>query len=101
MAPHSPLGPIALAACLQVDAISYNAFIQEQTLGIHYNQSNDVLDYIVNRDVFQYLEGYAAIPRGLGLGIEIDEAHVIERAKEGHRWRNTIWRHADGSFAEW
>ncbi len=37
MAPHCPLGPIALAACLQVDAVSYNAFIQEQSLGIHYN----------------------------------------------------------------
>ncbi|MGO8658135.1 enolase C-terminal domain-like protein, partial [Rhizobium ruizarguesonis] len=35
LAPHCPLGPIALAACLQVDAVSYNAFIQEQSLGIH------------------------------------------------------------------
>jgi galactonate dehydratase len=101
LAPHCPLGPIALAACLQVDAISYNAFIQEQSLGIHYNQSNDILDYIVNKDVFQYSDGYVAIPQGPGLGIEVDEAYVIERAKEGHRWRNPIWRHADGSFAEW
>jgi galactonate dehydratase len=31
----------------------------------------------------------------------VDEAYVIERAKEGHRWRNPIWRHEDGSFAEW
>lgn len=35
LAPHCPLGPIALAASLQVDAICYNAFIQEQSLGIH------------------------------------------------------------------
>jgi galactonate dehydratase len=90
LAPHCPLGPIALAACLQ-----------EQSLGIHYNQSNDILDYIVNKDVFQYSDGYVAIPQGPGLGIEVDEAYVIERAKEGHRWRNPIWRHADGSFAEW
>ena len=27
LAPHCPLGPVALAACLQVDAVSYNAFI--------------------------------------------------------------------------
>ena len=26
-APHCPLGPIALAACLQVDATCHNAFI--------------------------------------------------------------------------
>ena len=35
------------------------------------------------------------------LGIEINEEYVIERAAVGHRWRNPIWRHADGSFAEW
>ncbi|TGV81611.1 galactonate dehydratase, partial [Mesorhizobium sp. M00.F.Ca.ET.158.01.1.1] len=32
VAPHCPLGPIALAACLQLDAVSYNCFIQEQSL---------------------------------------------------------------------
>jgi galactonate dehydratase len=51
LAPHCPLGPIALAACLQVDAVSYNAFIQEQSLGIHYNKGNDILDYISNKEV--------------------------------------------------
>ena len=37
LAPHCPLGPIALASCLNVDAVSYNAVIQEQSIGIHYN----------------------------------------------------------------
>jgi galactonate dehydratase len=46
LALHCPLGPIALAACLQLDAACYNAFIQEQSLGIHYNESNDLLDYV-------------------------------------------------------
>ena len=101
LAPHCPLGPIALAACLQVDAVSYNAFIQEQSLGIHYNQGNDILDYIANKEVFHYEDGFVSIPQGPGLGIEVDEAYVIERAKEGHRWRNPVWRHADGSVAEW
>ncbi|UES56178.1 galactonate dehydratase [Roseibium aggregatum] len=101
LAPHCPLGPIALAACLQVDAVSYNAFIQEQSLGIHYNKSNDLLDYITNADVFAYADGFAAIPQGPGLGIEVNEDYVVERAKEGHRWRNPIWRHEDGSLAEW
>ncbi|TPN89808.1 galactonate dehydratase [Mesorhizobium sp. CU2] len=101
VAPHCPLGPIALAACLQLDAVSYNCFIQEQSLGIHYNAANDLLDYAANKDVFRYQEGYVAIPDGPGLGVEIDEDYVKERAKEGHRWRNPIWRHKDGSFAEW
>ena len=101
LAPHCPLGPIALAACLQIDAVSYNAFIQEQSLNIHYNQDNDILDYITNREVFDYKDGFVSIPQGPGLGVEVDEAYVIERAKTGHRWRNPVWRHEDGSFAEW
>jgi galactonate dehydratase len=49
LALHCPLGPIALAACLQLDA-AYNAFIQEQSLGIHYNESNDLLDYVRDQE---------------------------------------------------
>jgi galactonate dehydratase len=101
VAPHCPLGPVALAACLQLDAVAYNAVIQEQSLGIHYNTSNDLLDYIVDPTVFAYSDGSVAIPQGPGLGIEVDEDYVRQRAVEGHRWRNPVWRHADGSFAEW
>lgn len=101
LAPHCPLGPIALAACLQVDATSHNAFIQEQSLGIHYNAGNDILDYIKDRTVFDYNDGYVKIPKGPGLGIEIDEDYVRERAKVGHNWKNPVWRHRDGSIAEW
>jgi len=101
LALHCPLGPIALAANLQLDAVCYNAFIQEQSLGIHYNQGNDLLDYVVDRSVFAYADGFVAIPDGPGLGIEVNRDYVRERAAVGHRWRNPIWRHADGSFAEW
>ncbi|TBW36986.1 galactonate dehydratase [Siculibacillus lacustris] len=101
LALHCPLGPIALAANLQIDAVCYNAFIQEQSLGIHYNQGNDLLDYVVDRSVFAYADGFVAIPEGPGLGIEVNEDYVKERAAAGHRWRNPVWRHADGSFAEW
>lgn len=101
LALHCPLGPIALAANLQIDAGCYNAFIQEQSLGIHYNQANDLLDYVNNREVFAYEDGMVKIPSGPGLGIEVNEAYVRERAAEGHRWRNPVWRHKDGSFAEW
>lgn len=101
LAPHCPLGPIALAACLAVDAVSYNAVIQEQSLGIHYNKSNDLLDYVTDPSVFDYADGMVKIPSGPGLGVDINEEYVIERAEQGHRWRNPVWRHADGSFAEW
>ncbi len=101
LAPHCPLGPIALAACLQIDAVSHNAFIQEQSLGIHYNQGNDLLDYLVDPTVFQYADGFVPIPQGVGLGIEINEEAVRAAAQIGHTWRNPVWRQADGSVAEW
>lgn len=100
-APHCPLGPIALAACLQVDATCHNAFIQEQSLGIHYNKGGELLDYIKNKEVFNYTNGFVNIPDGPGLGIEVDEDHVRKMAATGHNWTNPIWRHADGSVAEW
>ena len=101
VAPHCPLGPIALAACLQVDATCHNVFIQEQSLGIHYNQGSDLLDYIVDKNVFKYENGFVKIPDGPGLGIEVNEEKVKEMAKIGHNWRNPLWRHPDGSVAEW
>lgn len=101
LAPHCPLGPIALAACLQVDAVSHNAFIQEQSLGIHYNQGNDLLDYLDDPLTFGYQDGYVNLPTEPGLGISVNEEKVREMAKIGHRWRNPVWRLDDGSIAEW
>ena len=101
LAPHCPLGPIALAASLQIDAICYNAFIQEQSLGIHYNTGGDLTDYVTEAGGFTVNGGMLDIPQGPGLGIEVDEAMVIERARTGHKWRAPVWRHTDGSIAEW
>jgi galactonate dehydratase len=98
---HCPLGPIALAACLQLDACTYNAFIQEQSLGIHYNVGNDLLDYVSDPGRFRYQDGFVTIPSGPGLGIDVNEELVVERARQGHRWRSPVWRHRDGSVAEW
>lgn len=101
LAPHCPLGPIALASCLQVDANRYNAVIQEQSMGIHYNQGCDLLDYLKDPSVFDYDQGYIDVLEGPGLGIEIDEEVLMKNAQIGHNWKNPIWRHEDGSFAEW
>ena len=101
VAPHCPLGPISLAASLQLDACTPNAFIQEQSLGIHYNEGSDLLDYLKDPAVFAYEKGYVAILKGPGLGIEIDEEKVREAAKVGHNWRNPVWRNEDGTVAEW
>jgi galactonate dehydratase len=100
LAPHCPLGPIALAACVQVDAVAPNALIQEQSLGIHYNEGTDELAYLADQSVFEYEEGYVDLPDDPGLGIEIDEEVVRERA-DSPDWHNPVWRHDDGSVAEW
>ncbi|WP_276302184.1 galactonate dehydratase [Halorussus lipolyticus] len=100
LAPHCPLGPIALASCVQVDACTPNALIQEQSLDIHYNQTSDVLDYLADSSVGAYDSGYVELPDAPGLGVEIDEEVVRERAGEVN-WHNPVWRHDDGSVAEW
>ncbi|MEF3311512.1 galactonate dehydratase [Paenibacillus sp. GYB004] len=101
VAPHCPLGPIALASCLQLDTCSPNAFIQEQSLGIHYNQGSDLLDYLKDPSVFAYKDGFVANLNGPGLGIEVNEEKVREMAAVGHNWRNPVWRQEDGTVAEW
>jgi galactonate dehydratase len=101
VAPHCPLGPICLAASLQLDFCTPNAFIQEQSLGIHYNEGSDLLDYLVDPSVFDYHDGHVNRLTAPGLGIEVDEEKVREMARVGHNWRNPIWRNADGSMTEW
>ena len=98
---HCPLGPIALATCLQIDFCTPNAFIQEQSLGIHYNQGSDLLDYLEDSTVFKYDNGYVLKPTEPGLGITINEEHVRRMAEVGHQWKNPVWRDEDGVVAEW
>lgn len=101
-APHCPLGPIALSACLQVDATSYNAVIQEQSMGIHYNEnSNSVLDYICNKEDLTFEDGKVRLPKLPGIGVEVNKELVIEESKNPHSWKNPVWHHKDGSIAEW
>lgn len=101
LAPHCPLGPIALASCIQVDAVAYNALIQEQSLGIHYNTSADLLDYLADPAVFRYEDGYVNLPTAPGLGIELDEEKIRMASDHRLRWRNPSTRRKDGSVGEW
>ena len=101
LAPHCPLGPIALASCLHVDFVSHNAVLQEQSMGIHYNKGAELLDYVVNKEDFAITSGYISPLPKPGLGVIIDEERVIEASKTAPDWRNPLWRHQDGSVAEW
>jgi len=101
LAPHCPLGPLALAACLQVGFATPNFLIQEQSIGIHYNQGAEVLDYVLDKTPLRFVDGSVERLTAPGLGIDIDEAAVRRVDKSGHAWRSPIWRHADGAYAEW
>ncbi len=101
LAPHCPLGPISFASALQVDFSCINAIIQESSIGIHYNEGTDLLDYMANPDIFDIQDGFIRRPELPGLGVVINEEKVREMAKIGHDWKNPIWRNADGSITEW
>ena len=101
LALHCPLGPIAFTTCLQLDFCSPNAFIQETSLGIHYNKGSDVLEYMQDPATFEFDNGYVHLLTKPGLGIEINEDYVRRQAEKGHDWKNLIWRNDDGSLSEW
>lgn len=101
VAPHCPLGPLALAACLQLAVATPNFVIQEMSLGIHYNVGHDLLSYVRRPEVFDVRDGMVAAPSSPGLGVEIDEDRVREAAKDAPTWRNPVWRGQDGSLREW
>jgi len=102
IAPHCPLGPIALAACVQLAVATPNFVIQEMSLGIHYNtKEHDLLTYLEDSSPFDLTDGMIDAPQAPGLGIAIDEARVRHAAATPHRWRNPLWRGSDGSVREW
>ena len=101
LAPHCPLGPIALASCLHLDFVARNAVLQEQSMGIHYNQGAELLDYVVNKEDFNMVDGYFLPLMKPGLGVEINEEKVIACSKNPPDWHNPVWRYSDGAVAEW
>ncbi len=90
VAPHCPLGPIALAACLQLDACTPNFLAQEHvTLGEGYL-----------KEPFVIKDGYIDLPTKPGLGIELDEDALVDKLDDGSWETPRLW-HVDGSVADW
>jgi galactonate dehydratase len=90
IAPHNPLGPISLAAGIQLAAAIPNFLCQEQrSLGEGYL-----------KQPFVVRDGYVTVPAGPGLGIELDEQAVA--GKVGHSWKSTeSYDEDDGSVVDW
>jgi len=91
VAPHNPLGPISLAAGLQVDACIPNFLCQEQvSLGEGY----------ITRP-FVVRDGYIDLPTGAGLGIELDDEAIAGQLYDGGWQTPVLYHDDDGSFGEW
>jgi galactonate dehydratase len=90
IAPHNPLGPISLAAGVQLAAAIPNFLCQEQvSLGEGYIKTP-----------FTVRAGYLDLPTGPGLGIELDENALAD--KIGHDWKNrAAYDEDDGSVDDW
>jgi galactonate dehydratase len=90
LAPHCPLGPISLAAGLQLAASIPNFLCQEQiSLGEGYL-----------KNPFHVQQGYIPIPAGPGLGVELDENALA--GKLDHDWRDPeTYDREDGSVIDW
>lgn len=90
IAPHNPLGPISLAACIQLDASIPNFMCQE-----HVSLGEGYL-----KEPFKVVDGYVDIPAKPGLGIELDENQLAD--KINHDWRNPETYHPDdGAVVDW
>ncbi len=91
VAPHNPLGPVALAASLQVDCICDNVLAQElvRSLG----------EELLERP-FELVEGMIPAPLGPGLGVEVD-LEALEALRDDGTWRTPSTSHPDGSVAPW
>lgn len=91
IAPHCPLGCVALASCLQLDASIPNFLIQEQgSLGVGYL-----------KQPFAVKDGYIELPELPGLGIELDEEAMRAQITD-EDWKNPQTFHPDdGSVVDW
>ena len=104
IAPHCPLGPISLAASMQIALCIPNFVIQEMSLGIHYNTmagEHDLHSYVKDASVFEVQHGFVKALTGVGLGIEVDEEAVRRVSAKAEVWRPLEFFGGDGGIREW
>ena len=96
VAPHNPLGPISLAACLQLDTCLPNVLAQEHP-GM---PGHEDLGVGILKKPFKVEDGYIYVPEGPGLGIEVDEEAIQDKVFDG-TWDTPHLFFEDGSVADW
>lgn len=107
---HCPLGPLSLSACMQLNACTPNAVIQEHQIEIQRNQAgltqeeinNPLCDYLQDQTAFKYDKGHLEITDRPGNGVIVNEERVREiSAQRPEPWKSPLWRTEDGVIAEW
>lgn len=93
IAPHCAIGPVALAACLQVDAVIPNFLIQEQ---VDFSLGEGLLV-----EPWRVVDGHIELPTAPGLGIEIDEAALATQATYVEELGGEFYYPADNSVVDW
>jgi galactonate dehydratase len=91
IAPHNPQGPCSLAASCQIAAAIPNFLIQERGTSTHEN---------LLKVPFKVENGYLPLPKGPGLGIELDEDKLMAQVGEPQAYPQTYDRD-DGSVVDW
>lgn len=101
IAPNCPTGPLTLGASMQLGACTPNYFLQDHGYDVQPTRGSMFNEYVANDGIFEIDDGFVDVPDGPGLGIEIDEDAVREHDGENIGWSSPIWRHDDGSIADW
>ncbi len=97
VAPHNPLGPISLAANIQLGACTPNFLIAE-----HFGMKEkwDLGEgYLVKPFVVE--DGYIKIPKEPGLGIELNEEIIKEREFDGEWDSPRLYAENDNTIIDW
>ena len=96
VAPHNPLGPISLAACLQLDTCIPNFLVQEHPGNL--DKSDLGVGYVT--EPFVIKNGHIDVPTKPGLGVELDENALQDKIYDG-KWITPRQYYEDGSIADW
>lgn len=91
--PHCAIGPVALSACLHVDAAVPNFLIQESV-------GPDFITGIVQEE-WPVVNGFIELPTKPGLGFEINEAEVAKTVTYREELGGEHFYDSDGSVADW
>ena len=91
--PHCAIGPVALSACVHVDAVVPNFLIQESV-------GPDFITGIVQEE-WPVVNGFIELPTKPGLGFEINEAEVAKTVTYREELGGEHFYDSDGSVADW